>query len=148
MAQGPSVRSPSPHVLHPSFCHCPAGQEAFGLGGTSQKTEKGPLKVSPQTWYLENMSSSFLSFPGSRKDKAIYFSKQQTHSVRENHFFPAKPPAGLPSQLSAAHKINTIPIYPPSSKSIITWLWTNGQVVLHDRNWVSSFLLPGRKEED
>ena len=69
----------------------------------------------------------------------MHFSKEKTHSIRSNHFFPAKPPAGFPSQLSAAHKINTIPIHRPSSKSIITWLWTNRQAVLHNRAWMSSF---------
>lgn len=69
----------------------------------------------------------------------------KTHDIRSNHFFPAKPPAGFPSQLSAAHKINTIPIHPPSSKSIIIWLWTNGQVVRHNGAWMSSFFLPERR---
>lgn len=81
----------------------------------------------------------FSSYPVSRKNDTMYFSKEQIYSIRWNHFFPAKPPTGFPSQLSAAHKIKTVAIYPPSSKSITAWLWTNGQVVLPNRAWMSSF---------
>lgn len=56
------------------------------MGGASQIAGR-PLKVSPQTRHWRTCLLPFSLFPGSRKDKGIYifFSKQQTYNIRENH---------------------------------------------------------------
>ena len=43
----------------------------------------------------------------------MYFSKREDTQHKIKSFFSAKTPAGFPSQLSAGHKINPIPIHPP-----------------------------------
>ena len=43
----------------------------------------------------------------------IFLKRRHTAQDKIFFFFPAKTPAGFPSQLSAAHKINPIPIHPP-----------------------------------
>lgn len=150
---GLHTKPPAPNscVAHPHFCHHPVWEGGLWFGSSNQKTEKGLILWATQTSnpVFRHVFLFRLSQSQERIMPCIFLKSNMQHKIKSIFFFfSAKPSAAFPGQLSAAHKINTIHVHPPSSKSIVTWLWINGQVVLPNRAWTSSFFLPGRKEED